>query len=228
MRHLYTAEPKDEVVIDHAKAFERRRCGHHTLDKPLSTMECFASVIDPKSSHTNKNRYVVATQDPKIRAYLRTIPGVPVIYIKRSVMIMEPMGGATERVKEREEKAKFKAGIIGSRTTGTGQKRKRDDEEVSGADDSDEDGSLGATENQTNTKLVKPKRRNGPKEPNPLSMKKAKKATAGEARQLVTKPEKSTSVISGEPGKRRRMRKHKKEGDQVQANEPTAITTDGT
>jgi len=169
-------------------------------------MECFASVIDPKSSHTNKNRYVVATQDPKIRAYLRTIPGVPAIYIKRSVMIMEPMGGATERVKERAEKAKFKAGIIGSRVNVAGQKRKRDGEEISG-DSGDKDSSDDAAKTtNVGPAKSKTKRNRGIKGPNPLSIKKAKKTpTTGAS------TDKSAAqhgqADAGHTGNRRRVRK---------------------
>jgi len=166
-------------------------------------MECFASVIDPKGSHTNKNRYVVATQDPKIRAYLRTIPGVPVIYIKRSVMIMEPMGGATERVKEKEEKAKFKAGIIGSRVTVAGQKRKREGEEV--PDDGGDEGSSDDEDGKTaSSEPAKPKikKNRGNKGPNPLSMKKAKKPTTTES----STGKSTTTDVEGK-SKRRRVRK---------------------
>lgn len=192
-------------MIDHAKGFERRRCGHHTLDEPLNTMECFASVIDPKGSRTNKNRYVVATQDPKIRAYLRTIPGVPVIYIKRSVMIMEPMGGATERVKEREEKAKFKAGIIGSRATVTGEKRKRGENEDGESDESGEDKSGSDVKAASSSMPAKARKMRGEKGPNPLSVKKAKKATSSAApngRSAARQDE-----TSEKSGKRRRVRK---------------------
>jgi len=219
MRHLYTAEPKDEVVIDHAKGFERRRCGHHTLDEPLSTMECFASVIDPKGSRTNKNRYVVATQDPRIRAYLRTIPGVPVIYIKRSVMIMEPMGGATEKVKEREEKAKFKAGIIGSRVAGTDRKRKRNEDESS---EESEDDDVAENPTKTTGSATKVKKNKGVKGPNPLSVRKAKKPAISH--------DGADTTASGPSTKRRRVRKHKstKETGANQATATAAASNDTT
>ena len=104
MRHLYTAQPKSEADIDQAKTYERRRCNHHTLEEPLSTLECFKSVIDPKDNNVNKHRYIIASQDSNVRAHLRRIPGIPLVYINRSVMIMEPMANATEELREREEK----------------------------------------------------------------------------------------------------------------------------
>lgn len=88
MRHLY-AQNKDgslERVIDKAKGLERRRCGHHPeqYPEPLSTAECLASVVGA----TNKHRYVVASQEYEVRALFRQIPGVPLVYISRSVMIV--------------------------------------------------------------------------------------------------------------------------------------------
>ncbi|KAL9049648.1 MAG: hypothetical protein Q9162_007109 [Coniocarpon cinnabarinum] len=115
MRHLYNTQPKNEVVIEHAKQFERRRCNHHTLEKPLSTLECLANVVDPKGSRSNKHRYIVASQDQDVQEHMQDIPGVPVIYILRSVMIMKPMSNATLRTREKDEVTKFKMGLKGSR-----------------------------------------------------------------------------------------------------------------
>ena len=60
---------------------------------------------------------------------MRRIPGVPLIYINKSVVLMEPMTNATEEHREREEKSKFKMGLKGQRKPDAGEKRKRDDEE---------------------------------------------------------------------------------------------------
>lgn len=64
MRQLYTATPKNEALITFAKTLERRRCNHHELDEPLSSLECISSVVGPK----NKHRLIVASQDKKVRA----------------------------------------------------------------------------------------------------------------------------------------------------------------
>jgi Fcf1 len=81
MRHLYAAaaEPGVSYLIDKAKTYERRRCGHHPDDHPtpLSTKECLASVVDPNGSKTNKHRYVVASQEQEVRKLMRGILGVP-------------------------------------------------------------------------------------------------------------------------------------------------------
>src|ERR1700743_1059582 len=115
MRHLYNATPKNEELISQAKTYERRRCGHHELENPLSPIECLISCVDPKGSKTNKNRYCVASQNAELRATMRRIPGVPLVYINRAVMILEPMASATDGVRRQEEKIKFKAGLKGAR-----------------------------------------------------------------------------------------------------------------
>lgn len=179
IRHLYTTtEHKDQAEkdawIDVAKQAERRRCGHHELDEPLSELECLKSVVDPKDSGTNKNRYVLATQDVDVRKYMRSnVAGVPMIYVARSVMILEPMSGKTEDVREREEKSKIRAGLIDRRRgTEAGEKRKRDVEEADAKAEAGEDAD-GAP--------AAPKKRKmkGPKGPNPLSVRKTKKASDG-------------------------------------------------
>jgi U3 small nucleolar RNA-associated protein 23 len=223
IRHLYDAEPKDEQLILQAKTYERRRCGHHELEKPLSSLECLSSCVDPKGTLTNKHRYVVATQDPKTRAFMRRIPGVPLIYISKSVMILEPMASATEDVREREERAKFKAGLKGRRGGAeAGEKRKRDNE-----DDATRE-RAGADQSTGDARPQKKKRVKGAKGPNPLSIRKSKKqAQAGTqngeaAKAKPTRPEEPqhaeddgavNSGGEGEPAKRKRKRKHKPKGE---------------
>ncbi|WKT39327.1 hypothetical protein QSH57_001146 [Fusarium oxysporum f. sp. vasinfectum] len=126
IRKLYAArnEPGVHEAIDLAKTLERRRCGHHPDDypEPLSTQECLRSVVDPKATLQNKHRYVVASQDQEVRRMLRGIKGVPLIYIKRSVMILEPMADESVQVRAKEERSKFRAEIKNQLG-----KRKRDD-----------------------------------------------------------------------------------------------------
>lgn len=43
----------------------------------------------------NKNRYVIATQSLELRKKLRTVPGLPIIYINRSVVLLEAPSGET-------------------------------------------------------------------------------------------------------------------------------------
>lgn len=172
IRHLYSAVPEPgqerdkEQWIEVAKQAERRRCGHHELETPLSELECIKSVLDPKGSGTNKHRYVVATQDREVRAAMREVAGVPLVYINRSVMVMEPMAGRSAEVREAEEKSKVRAGLKSRRGAEvSGEKRKATED-----DDGDEE--MKDAEASTAPKRKKPK---GPSGPNPLSMKKSKK-----------------------------------------------------
>jgi U3 small nucleolar RNA-associated protein 23 len=81
IRHLYASklEPGMSAIIDKAKLFERRRCDHRPEEypEPLSATECISSVVDPKSSKTNKHRYVVASQQLSVRRAMREVMGVP-------------------------------------------------------------------------------------------------------------------------------------------------------
>lgn len=130
---------------------------------------------------------------------------------------MEPMADASAGNREREERGKFRDGI----KRGSGSlKRKR------------EEGDLveGATESTDAAK--KSKKRKGQKEPNPLSVKKAKK----KVEEGSTKPEKSESKkkvddVNGsaenvgegsDPSiKRKRRRKHKSVAGTGDANDAT-------
>jgi U3 small nucleolar RNA-associated protein 23 len=214
MRHLYAAakEPGVSFLIDKAKTYERRRCDHRPEDypEPLSTKDCLASVVDPKGNKTNKHRYVVASQELEVRKFMRGILGTPLVYINRSVMIMEPMAGATAENREKEERGKFRAGL----KRGSGSlKRKREDGE--------EDEKPGVQEDMPKKKVVK-----GPKGPNPLAVKKPKKkseeAAATEIKVEIKKELGNEVLNAGQPDgslstiKRKRKRKHKS-GDSGEA-----------
>lgn len=176
MRHLYELseinKPLKDTLIMTAKSMERRRCSHHTLDRPLSTLECLSSVVDPKGSSTNKHHYVVASQDEDVRRYCRSIKGVPLVYVKRSVMVMEPMTQSSLVVREGIEKEKFRSGIKGT-VSGLG-KRKREAEENSFGQVKRLPNTEGLTAIQPEQPLKKMKVK-GTKGPNPLSVKKSKK-----------------------------------------------------
>lgn len=174
IRHLYSIkdlpQARKDTIISTAKDMERRRCNHHTLDQPLSTLECLSSVIDPKSSKSNPHRYVVASQDDDVRSYCRDVRGVPLIYIKRSVMVMEKMGEKSMVVREGVEKSKFRSGLR-ARGTGLLGKRKRGDGFREG-DAADSDAIPRTAEDDVRAMKKKTK---GPKGPNPLAVKQSKK-----------------------------------------------------
>ncbi|TPX67536.1 hypothetical protein SpCBS45565_g03684 [Spizellomyces sp. 'palustris'] len=72
-----------------AKRFERRRCAH--THSPVPAAECIRQII----GESNQHNYCVATQDQALRSDLRKIPGTPLIYINKSVVILEPPSTAT-------------------------------------------------------------------------------------------------------------------------------------
>lgn len=184
----------------------------------------------------NKEHYILATADPLIkkndkndqqrkrkrddereeeralrrsrslRVHARSIPGVPIIYVKRSVMVLEPMSTPSEAVRDGVEKDKFRAGLDVEPSLG---KRKREGE--------------GEGEKKKKPGFKKAKG------PNPLSVKKPKRRTAESG--LGTTPSKAkpradaaeatkgsgTTVVSGnvdgeESGvtKTKRRRRHHK------------------
>ncbi|KAI5307392.1 hypothetical protein KEM56_002399 [Ascosphaera pollenicola] len=141
----------------------------------------------------NKEHYILATADPiapkqankarpdrrkeaefaavqkkagHFRGQARQIPGVPIIYVKRSVMILEPLSGGSERIRENIEREKFREGIKAPEAV-VG-KRKRDE----------------TGEKQPSSKPAKKKN----KGPNPLSVKKPKKKDNDTQNQKNTEP----------------------------------------
>ena len=180
MRHLYTLDASGSDVtpstkaniIELAKTYERRRCNHHTLAEPLSTLACYKDVIDPKASNTNKNRYVVASQEEEVRKWCRAVRGVPMVYVKRSVMVMEPMAEGSVGVREGVERSKLRGGLLRRGRNGTvlGSKRQRDPIDDDHGRQGDEDGEMRVDEAKLEKRRVK-----GPRGPNPLSVKKPKK-----------------------------------------------------
>ncbi|QSS56768.1 rRNA processing protein [Histoplasma capsulatum var. duboisii H88] len=157
-----------------------RYCSHNEDSKTIDEVDCLLSLLSPNPElKKNKEHYILATADPEptnthtqkwksiaatapepptnyLRKGARQIPGVPIIYVKRSVMVLEPLSNSSEGVREGVERGKLKTGI----TKTVAGKRKRDDaDEGEGKDTS------------TGTKEKKPKRAKGP---NPLSVKKPK------------------------------------------------------
>ncbi|KAK1449845.1 hypothetical protein CMEL01_07181 [Colletotrichum melonis] len=211
IRKLYLRknEPDMNKIIDFAKTLERRRCGHLPEDypEPLSTMECMKAVVDPKSNLVNKHRYCVASQSGDVRRMLREIPGVPQIYIKRSVMILEPMATESVAIRTKEEKSKFRDGLVRPE-----RKRKREEEDEDDDDESEKEGKSGGGGVAQEQKKKDKKR--GRKGPNPLAVKKAKKATSGGDTAHKEAKEARAAADGGEgegegPAKKKRKRRNK-------------------
>lgn len=219
MEALYRT--KNQEAIELAKKFERRRCNHLPRSKvpkeeetgnagsddedsedeteapkeknkdeesgPKSAFDCIYAVVNIKGK--NKHRYVVATQKVGLRGVLRRIPAVPLIYINRSVMIMEPMSPATENARETIEREKLTSGL---------NNPVNDIEEPQ----------------ETTSK----KRKKGPKEPNPLSVKKKK---------VENEDKPSTGQDSGAPKKRVRRHKRKQTANENANNNEKVNGSEG-
>jgi U3 small nucleolar RNA-associated protein 23 len=252
IRHLYDLKtiPHDqkEGLVHVAKQMERRRCNHHTLEKPLSTLECLASVIDPKNSKTNKNRYVIASQEDEVRKYCRGVKGVPLVYVKRSVMVMEPMADSTASVKEGIDRGKFRIGLRGQADESKRKRKRADDLDTGDGELADKSAAPGDHDREGMERRTKKKRIRGPKGPNPLSVKKPRKRPenahtdskaetegAVEDEEQKAKPELSETIdvversVGSEqqlPTRKKRKRKHKPPLVQMFGEQPTAPVND--
>ncbi|KIY72135.1 Fcf1-domain-containing protein [Cylindrobasidium torrendii FP15055 ss-10] len=99
IHELYLQGKANQGAVDLAKMFERRKCNHR---EAIPGDDCLKSVV----GETNKHRYIIATQSQPLRSKLRAIPGVPLVHINRSVMVLEPPSDVTLSAKETaEEKA---------------------------------------------------------------------------------------------------------------------------
>ncbi|KAI1371693.1 hypothetical protein F4677DRAFT_434898 [Hypoxylon crocopeplum] len=222
MRHLYDrkSEPGVEAAIEQAKNhFERRRCGHHPDEypEPLSALECIHSVVDPKGNGVNKHRYVCAINDDSVRANLRQVAGTPLIFIRRSVMIMEPMATVSAKIRSKDERGKFRAEL-----KAPGGKRKREED-----DDSDENEKQTATKAaETDKPEKKKKKSHGRKEPNPLAVKKKKpKSTSNEQRSKAPMAKEVAVTEAGSTGSPRPKRRRKHKGNGVSTNDESAAVS---
>lgn len=194
---LYKTNNQDAINV--AKKFERRRCGHKPLrgeeqqeeeDKKAtgtkSAYDCMLEVVNINGK--NKHRYVVATNKEGLRRKLKTIPAVPMVFLDRSVMIMEKLSQVTVNAINAVEDAKLTGGLNDVDAAKIIKRARAEEEEE--VEDTEE----------------KPKKkRKGPKEPNPLSMKKRnmKKDSAPE----------SEGKSKNRSGAKKRRRKHNRGGD---------------
>ncbi|ODQ62366.1 hypothetical protein WICANDRAFT_13339, partial [Wickerhamomyces anomalus NRRL Y-366-8] len=148
MEELY--KTKNQKLIEYGKSFERRRCNHPPA-KPVPSHECIKSIVIVDGE--NKHRYVVASENEQLRWSLRKIPGIPLIYMNRAVMVMEPLSKASAQASRTLERGKLSKGLNDVKVGFKNPVMDEDEKEVA-------------------EKVVK--KRKGPKEPNPLSIKKKK------------------------------------------------------
>jgi U3 small nucleolar RNA-associated protein 23 len=175
----------------------------------LATADPLPVKNDPSGRSGKVRRPMSASAGQEIRAYAREIPGVPIIYVRRSVMILEELSGTSLGVRRREEKDKFREGLIemGSR------KRKRD-EEAEDEGRNKEDGDAGEAD------AIQPKKKKTKKVkgPNPLSVLKKKpkpkiQPPRGHTEESASTalPETNGVAIPDTQPKAKRKRKHGKQ-----------------
>ncbi|KAJ2749141.1 hypothetical protein GGI19_005808 [Coemansia pectinata] len=134
-------------AITASKEFEKRRCPHQ---EPIAGLDCIREIMGDE----NKNNYCVAVQDDELRAKLRTVPGVPILHVKQSVVVLERKSQVAKDASKKMEQDKLGLSEL-------------------------ERSMLRAVKKQANErkseKRKKKKKTAGPKGPNPLSIKKATK-----------------------------------------------------
>ncbi|PLB41505.1 rRNA-binding ribosome biosynthesis protein UTP23 [Aspergillus candidus] len=166
-----------------------------TADPPAPKKDAAADAGRKRKRGGVDEAAVALRRAQKFRSAARSIPGVPIVYVKRSVMILEPMSAPSDGIREGYEKGKFRVGL-----NDEAMQKKRG---AAGEGDKDKE---------------KSKSKGGvkkPKQPNPLSVKKPKKKTpGGEAGQKEggsgerAAAEQDEGEGEGAPKKRRR-RHHK-------------------
>jgi U3 small nucleolar RNA-associated protein 23 len=192
IEHLY--ESKNQPAIDLAKKMEKRRCGHKGTQ---TSFDCIKSITNVDGE--NKYRYLVTTQDESLRTSLRNIAGVPLCFLHRSVLIMEPLSKVTKRVVTAVERMKLTQGL---NSVDAGKRlREVDEEEVNTAND---------TESKPHVKKAKKV-----KGVNPLAMKKKqKKPNQNDASKKKEEPKEVEEAT-----KKRRRRKHGKSSNKEEEGE---------
>ncbi|PIA15935.1 hypothetical protein COEREDRAFT_92927 [Coemansia reversa NRRL 1564] len=141
------SEYKDQAITI-TREFEKRRCTHKD---PIAGTSCISEIM----GSSNEHHYCVAAQDSALRAKLRSIPGVPIIHIKQNVVVLEPASEKSQSAGKELMQGKLGPSTLESQMLKTLKEETRD---------------------QTKRNPLKRKKKKGPKGPNPLSVKKTKKA----------------------------------------------------
>ncbi|KAG0229813.1 hypothetical protein BGW42_001339 [Actinomortierella wolfii] len=215
-----------------AKRLEKRRCPHQTA---VDEHECIAQII----GDDNKHRYLVGSQSKQLRAKFRQVPGVPLLYIHRSVLILEPPSEATTLKMHELEQAKTHATqqelLRLKATTIKGNGHVVVDRKLAEKVDKIKEKKLEKLEKKKQELI---KKRKGAKEPNPLSVKKKKTVTTPEKKDaddknqptgtggaapiVKTTPTGETVVLTGAERKKQKKKEAKKLKRKLQQQQQTA------
>ena len=194
--------PPTEVPLRHCK--HKNDAGEEVgvVSEARCLLDLLAGQPHGNELAKNKQHYILATADVDererrtkgfldVRERARMVPGVPIVYVKRSVMILEEFSGTSEGVRRREEKEKFSEGLVGAR------KRKRGDGDAESDDDS-------TVEENRGPRIRGLKRAKGP---NPLSvMKKKVKRPQGKSEEGTAATTQESETRQTRRGKRGRKK----------------------
>ncbi|KAG0250790.1 hypothetical protein BG011_008105 [Mortierella polycephala] len=188
-----------------SKRFEKRRCKHQVaVDESI----CLSEII----STSNPHNYVVASQSKKLRSRFGQVPGVPLLYINRANLILEPPSEASMSKCKRIESEKTHASTKELQTlkafkiSGQG-KVSLDSKLVKKLEEKKEL----KKEKREIKKAKLLKKRMGPKEPNPLSVKKKKqKEPTAPAPAPAPKQKAESENAEDAPEKKKRKRRKPK------------------
>ncbi|KAJ2656001.1 hypothetical protein IWW48_005242 [Coemansia sp. RSA 1200] len=134
-----------------SKGFEKRRCPHKD---PIPGSQCISEILGDE----NKYNYCVAVQDETLRARLRKVPGVPLVCVKQSTMVLEKPQDMVKQMADSKSREKLGLSELERKMLEAVKKRDREEKLA----------------------LMPPKhkKKKGPKGPNPLSVKKSKKGVS--------------------------------------------------
>lgn len=183
---------RNELAVQLAKRMQKRFCHHK---EPLASKDCIASIVNCDGE--NKHRFVVITQNEKLRDELRKITAVPLFYIKKGVLVMEPLSKTTKKIAAYVNSQKLTSGLNDVRA-GT----KRPAESEGEADDGEEADKQ--TDSETREQNAQLKKKRKVKGVNPLAMKKKKAQQQPSKGSEKKSEEKDTHKTS-------RRRRHKKQ-----------------
>ena len=85
-----------------AKRFELRNCRHPTFGS--CSTRCMEELIGKENPH----HYVAAVQNYELRKKLRDVPGVPLVFVNRGIVLMEDPSKATMKLAHDKELSKLK------------------------------------------------------------------------------------------------------------------------
>ncbi|KDE03329.1 hypothetical protein MVLG_06172 [Microbotryum lychnidis-dioicae p1A1 Lamole] len=185
MQVLYDLGPSGQPSVNLAKEFERRKCNHL---KARPAEQCLTAMAGKDNPH----RYVIATQSLTLRKHLRTVPGLPIVYLNRSVVLLESPSDQTMKKKLAMENAKLHVpsfelatlasqGSIPSTSNSTSLIDSYNSSNLTKASNDASTSTL-PEEGVGKMEVVVPKKKKkgpkGPSGPNPLSIKKKKKKPA--------------------------------------------------